>query len=269
MNLDKYLRLTGLTLTKQQEDDFSRVLVRAELKLQRLLGWKAGQRSLYEEAGKLNNECSCIDQTMTDDQYQNLINGIQAPDEEQGTIRLYPYNNLETRMFIDPATAVYAVKLVVFVRGSDQQFLTIKTLKNWMPIYEHNTTVDDSARVFCHYVELCKDDVMRQCGCRCTGCAFLMVDGDFVRQDYPDDLRDLLVQLITQEYQNPFTLNPDQNRIITSESVQNHSVSYLVTDAMKKGQGFSTGIETEEWFIDLIKPWIGPFSPLYKRIHIT
>lgn len=268
MDLQTFLDLSGITLTQAQEDRYERVARRAELNLTRLLGWSATQRNLFEEAGKTNAECQCVDQTMNDDAYEKFIEGLQEPDEEEGIIRLFPYNSKDSRLFIDPASAIYKVKLVQFTRGSDQQFVTLRTFKDWMPLYSHNATVDESARTYAHYIELCKADFNSPCGCtaNCTNCGYLAVDGDWVRNSYPDDLQDLLMQLILQEYQNPLSLNRDQNRIVTSESVSNHSVSYLITDREKKGS--TTRVQDEEWFIEEVKKWIGPYSPLAIRVHV-
>lgn len=269
MDLQTFLELSGVTLTQAQEDRFPRIARRAELNLTRLLGWSATQRTLFEEVGKTNSPCTCIDQSMDDDQYSEWTERLQEPDEEEGIIRLFPYSNLDTRLFIDPATAIYKVKLVQFARGSDQQFISMRTFKNWMPLYNHHSTVDESARTYAHYIELCKDDFDTPCSpCTgCTNCAYLAVDADWVRNSYPDDLQDLLMELILQEYQNPISLNRDQNRVVTSESVNNHSVSYLVTDKEKKGS--TARVQDEQWFIDEVKKWIGPFSPLYVKQHLS
>jgi len=269
MDIQTFLTLSGIQLTQAQEDRYPYVVRRAESQLTRLLGWSATQRNLFEEVGKTSSACQCIDQTLSEEAYQQMLERLQEPDEEEGTYRLFPYSNLDTRLFIDPCMAVYKVKLVMFTRGSDQQFITMRTFKNWQALYSTNTTVDESAKTFAHYIELCKDDYDSPCQpCSgCTNCAYLCVDGDWVRNSYPDDIQELLVQLIIQEYQNPFTLNKDNTRIVTSESVNNHSVSYLVTDAEKKGE--SSRIQDKDWFLADIRKWMGPYSPLYVKPHIS
>lgn len=268
MDLQTFLNLSGLKLTSAQEDSFPRVAAKAERKLTSLLGWHLTQKSLFEEVGKTGAECQCIDQTLSEDQWEQFIERLQEPDEEEGMYRLFPYSNKDTRLFIDPALAVYKVKLVVFARGSDQQFITIKTFKNWMPILNHNAFVDGSAKVYAHYIELCKDDWNLPCGCsNCVGCAYLAVDGDWLRNIYPEDLQDLLVDLIVQEYQQPYSLNADSSRIVEQESVSNHSVKYLITDKDRRGESTSR-VQDNEWFINNVMPWIGPYSPLYKKIRL-
>lgn len=259
----QFIEFTGIELNPKQIQQYPFVYRRALRRIEEILGWSLTQRMKYEEAGKTSSECRCIDQTMNEEQYEAFIEGLIDPDEEEGVLRIFPFNNLDTNLFIDPAKYVYKVKLVIPTRGDNDQFITIKTFKNWMPKVAKNQ--------FIQYIELCKDDLAQLalgCGCDCTNCALLLIDGDWIRNEFPEELMWVLADQIIWEYQNLQSLDKDSNRIVTSESVSNHSVSYLVTDAEKKGGGDYYSKKSpldEEYILGILEQYIGPYSPLYKK----
>jgi len=271
MNEQRFTLLSGVELTSAQSARYTYVYNKALAQLEYLLGWKLNQKSLFEEAGKTSSECIKINQTMNEAAYTVFKNGLQPADEAQGDYRLFPYSNLDTNLKIDPTTAIYQVKLVTFPRGSDQEFVTLKTFKNWQANYGYPAFVNGSQRYFADYVQLCSDDVGLECGncCRgCTGCGYLAIDGDWIKGTLPEDLENLLVELIVQGYKYPYSLNASNDRLVQSESVENHSVTYVVTNAEKEGTAsLKSRVQDEGWFLDTIKLWIGPYSPLYKHIR--
>lgn len=269
MDLERFLDLSGLVLTKEQEDAYPRTLRRALREFEHLLGWQIDQKGEFVEVGKLKNECQKIDQTMSEPEYQNFIKTLAPPDAEQGNWRLFPYSNLDTQLRVDPASAIYSVKLVTLPRGDAQQFITLKTFKNWQANYGHAATVEDAQKYYTHHIELCSSDVNSECGnccLGCTGCGYLAVDGEWILGTYPEDLENLLVELIVQGYQQPYTLNAAAARLVQSESVENHSVTYVVTNREK--EGLANRVQDKDWFIEELQAYIGPFSPLYKKPRV-
>ena len=258
MDLENYINfklLTGIELTQNQINQYPFNYQRALYRLEKLLGWSISQRSIYEEVGKANNESFKFNQSMNDDQYQLFIKGLKAPDEENGTLRLFPYSYIDTNFLIDPAKAIYKLKLVIPVRGSDEQFITIKEFKNYLLKINNNNYIN--------YIELLKEN---NCYKENIGNALLMVDGDWIKNTFPDQLVHILADLIIYEFQQRKNLSlttTSSSYAIKSESVSNHSITYDTSTKVESRDP----LQNQE-YLNIIKNWIGPYSQLNIKVRI-
>ena len=258
----EFQNILGIELNERQIKAYPFVYNRALFRLEKLLGWSISQRNVYEEVGKLNNECAIINQSLKNDEMEKFIKSLKKPDDEEGVLRLFPYSSIDTNIFIDPAKAIYKIKLVVPVKGSDDRLITIKEFKNWMPKVKSNNYIQ--------YISKCKDDIGINCGnccSTCSGCGMLMIDGDWVRNVFPDDLAFILADLIAYEFKKRSSVidltDLSSLRTVHSESVSNHSVTY---DTSKKVEDYDP-LKNQD-YIDVIKTWMGPYSPLRNKMRI-
>lgn len=262
MNYDVaiFQELTGIELTEDQLPLFERSLSRALQTLSEELGWdftyledesEYDYSTGYEELGKTVNECACPKQI------KNMDSFLPA-DEVQGEVRLFPFDKEASYILIDPCYSVYTLKLVVPLVGDESKYVTVKQLENIMPNILPNKRGE--YKDFIHYVERCDSWPKYVCGCDCINCVMLAVDAKWVK-NVPKQLFDILTRLILYYMKNPYSITED-SRLIKSESVDGHSVSYGDKSELDMLLGSKT-------YLALIKKFSGPFSPYAKKVHLA
>lgn len=112
MDQSTFTNLTGISLTASQVARFSAVAGMAGETIEELLGWPLDPTDIddqYTEIGKLSEDedWGGFD---TDTPISQL--NLQAPDEVQGQLRVFQWDEHDQYLFIDPAVELYAVKLV-------------------------------------------------------------------------------------------------------------------------------------------------------------
>lgn len=255
MDIDDFEEYTGLTLTEVQRDQFEPMSRRAQKRLQKILGWEILSSDDYNEVGQLLNHCSPIDQKTLDK------TKLKEPDEVINTWRLFPYYDTNVNLRIDPCTAVNNAKLVIPLIGDETEFVTIYNLSKYVPLA--GKTV--GGKQYINYIKKSKDP----CPCMkwITNVPLLAVDAEWVSDFWPDDLMEVLADLIVYEYQSKPSLTADSSRPLKSmsQSVDGHSVSKTYADSDKLSSNDPLEKDSVK---DILMEYIGPYSPLYKERRI-
>lgn len=221
MDIKKYTKLTGNTVSSDEEAKFNATIRRTKAMLETLLGYTLAPSDLYNELGKAQNDCACPNVDTS-----NLL----EPDEAEGVYKLFTYNKNDKFLFVDPFKEIYSVKLVYVEH--DSEFVTVKTLKNVKPQFGR----DGIGK----YIENCQTCA---CECDCDGCVQLAVEADWL-DCYPDDILYLWADMIDYEL--------DCNKNYKSESVDGHSWS-KTDDAISRP-------ETLPQNVLLLKRYAGPYG---------
>lgn len=224
MTIEEYTQLTGITPTN--EALLTARIAKTQAILELLLGYTLDPEKVmdnhYVELGKTEAACSCWD-----------INeaALQPPDEVMGAYRLFPYSSEDSYLAIDPASSVYAVKLV-------HNNITVKTLDpdDYCVIYKNGVAKYIEQRTwFCSCQQPC-------------GCSQLAVDAEWLWvEDWPAALLDLWAEMI-----NFYIID----RNIKSESLGSHS--YTLSDS-------SSAPETTSVATFLLQQYAGPLGLMQRQ----
>lgn len=270
LDISDFRQITGLELTDEAEIAAYKIANRrATNYLYRLLGWKCNYRGSFEETAIARNPNTCP----TEEQYEQWQSDaeeypfFEPAGSPSGDYKLFPFHPEDTNYLIDPATAVYDVKIVKVRPGDNNEFFTTRVLSpdDWEQKKDISLMSGSSPMV--RWIEICKS-FMNECECNplCAEsrkCWTLCVDGDWVRT-LPDELKYILAEMILNSMNNPATLNIGSGSLypIASESVDGHSVSYATS---LKATTLDTIAEDNQ---ATIMKYIGPFSPLYRGLRV-
>lgn len=262
-----FQEITGLELEDEQIQAFNRANSRATRYLEQILGWSFTYKEAYVEVAKSVNSSKCPTEEelagwQSDPETYNMLTD---PDTASGYYKLLPYSKEDANYFIDPATAVYAVKIAKVVSGDANQFITLKTLEpdDWNQRVK--TPVLSGRSPIINWVEICKAPDQLPCDCRDErSCYMLAIDADWMKR-LPDELKYLMSDLILYYMKHPVTLGQDAEYAVSSESVDGHSISY--NTSIKNESYTLEGITDQN--LSVIKRFIGPFSPLYKKLKVV
>ena len=226
MDLAKYEELTGKTVPMSKRAFYNALIKRTQSKLEILLGYSFEPLVLYEELGKTQMECICPDIPQSSE--------LLPPDEVKGIIKVFPYNDKDRFLHIDPFKDVYSVKLVRVTEN--RKFITYKVFEN--------VTEQMGGNGLGGYIEKCPT-----CGCECDckNCVQLAVDASWMKTaDIPEDLLYLWCDMID--------FYSDEHRDIKSESVDGHSWS----------RGDVKAPEEDKISVLLLQKYAGPFGSVTK-----
>jgi hypothetical protein len=235
VNLEKYTELTGETIAPSQEAKFKATIRRTKTTLETMLGFSLKPKNLYTERGKVQFEGYL---PILDD-FDNLL----EPDEEQGTYKLFPYNENDKFFHVDPFTNLYHVKLVMPI--NDGEFVTIVELDNVVAQYGRDGIAKYIERHWAWFTWEWYHTYKYGFTSADDEGLMLAVDADWLNC-YPDDLNYIWVDMITH-YADP-------NNNIKSESVDGHSWS---KDDMTKPE---YSIQSQK----IISRYAGPFGAASK-----
>lgn len=232
MDLTKYVELTGITPPAAENDKYNAVIRRSISMLETMLGFTLTpanvNENLYNEVGKSTNDCACPSVAIDED-------NLADPDSVVTAYRLFPYNDLDQFLQIDPFTAVHKVKLVYVKATADNRGITLKTFDT------DSVRVNFGRNGVGKYLEVCRTC---WCQCDCAGdCVQLAVDADWVwpeGSDIPDELLYVLADMVTYY--------ADVKRNIKSESITTHSYTKFE----------NTPAETIPSNLTIIKKYAGP-----------
>lgn len=194
MNLTDYQSITGIDVA-----DSGRITAqinRVQYMLENLLGYtfdpELVTENLYNELGKTQQECSCLNVD---------TENLDDPDEVVGAYRLYDYNDKDQFLHLDPFTAIHAVKLV-------KNNVTIRTFET------REYSIRYGKGGVAKYLDVNCNNCF--CVCKCTDCVQLAVDADWLyTDDLPNDLLSVWADMVT--------FYGDQRNGIKSESLDTHS----------------------------------------------
>lgn len=265
LDISDYRAITGLELAEEEEIAAYKVANRrATNYLYRLLGWRCNYRGSFEETAISTDSTSCP----TEEQYAQYLEDAEAypffkpAGSVNGDYKLFPFHPEDTNYLIDPATAVYAIKLVKVRPGDSNQFFTVLELSpdDWEQ--KNNISMLSGTSPLVRWIEICKPffdttESQRKCWTLC-------VDGDWLRT-LPDDLKFVLAELISCYINTPtkIDINGSSPYPVASESVDGHSVSYATS--VKASTPDSIVNENG----DIISKYIGPYSPLYRGLRVS
>lgn len=213
MDLAKYTELTGTTVAAENEARYKAVIRRTNALLESALGYSLSpsQNLDKEELGKVQFQGAYP--------YYPYSQATLLPaDDVEGSYRLFPYNDKDLYIKIDPARNVYHVKLVQAV--NDDEFVTIWDLDNF---------TSKNTRKFTKFIQ--KETawfnwdwyswLVEQVG---NGNGLLVaVDADWLTcNNMPTDLAYLWADMVTYYASEDVSVTGN----LKSESVNGHSYSY-------------------------------------------
>lgn len=213
MNLEKYTELTGITVDSSNEAMVKAMIQRTKKTLENALGYTLKPKYLYTEKGKVQFEGQL---PLTIEDQTNLL----PPDEEQGLIKLFDYQEADRFLHVDPYKNLYSAKLVYPIK--DGEFITVLDLDNVVAHYERDG-IGKFIEKHYEWFTWAWYKTWRLSWDYNGGTGLqLAVDADWL-DCYPDDLMYLWADMVT------YYSDPDSN--IKSESVTGHSWSKADTTA--------------------------------------
>lgn len=223
MNITEYQELSGINVASKDVDRVTATISKTQKILEGMLGYSLDTRDTneYNEIGKTITECPCD---------INLDN-LSAPDSVEFAYRLFTYREDDKYLSIDPATVIYAVKLV-------KDGVTVKTL--------------DSDDYRAHFKNgLIKFIERRKLWCD-VECEFvqLAVDAEWAFEEVPDDLLYIWADMITYY--------SDLNKDIKSQVLGTHS--YTKFDNREP--------ENKSENLSIIKKYAGPNGSLNRTVTV-
>ena len=223
MNITEYQELSGINVASKDVDRVTATISKTQKILEGMLGYSLDTRDTneYDEIGKTITECPC----------DINLNNLSAPDSVEFAYRLFTYREDDKYLFIDPATVIYAVKLV-------KDGVTVKTL--------------DSDDYRAHFKNgLVKFIERRKLWCD-VECEFvqLAVDAEWAFEEVPDDLLYIWADMITYY--------SDLNKDIKSQVLGTHS--YTKFDNKEP--------ENKSESLSIIKKYAGPNGSLNRTVTV-
>lgn len=206
MNLDKYKTLTGNEVATNQEAKFNASIRRTKAQLESLLGFSLKPKNLYTEKGKVQFEG-----------YLPMLNDLEnllPADAEVGAYKLFPYNDNDKYLHVDPFKNVYHVKLVMPL--NDGEFVTVVDLDNIVAKYGRDNIGKYIERHFEWFTWQWYKTWRYSYNSASDAGLMLAVEADWL-DCYPDDLLYLWTDMID------FQTSPNYG--LASESVDGHSWS--------------------------------------------
>lgn len=226
MDIEQYELISGVTVTN--EALYNAAIRRSTAVLENMLGYTLDptkvDQNLYNEEGKSQDECACSN-----------VTALSPPDPVVGAYRLFPYDETEEYLHIDPFTEIHAVKLV-------KNNVTIKTFDLADLRIQHAPVS--------RYIEVCKNCF---CYCSCKDCIQIAVDGDWLWpldgsvNTFPDDLLTVWADFITYD--------ADCKSNVKSESIGAHSYTKFTDKEPWK----------EAWVRAILLRYAGPWGTIVRK----
>lgn len=245
MDLDKYKELTGETVLPEREAKVTATIRRTKAMLESMLGYTLSPENLYTEIGKVQFEGFLP--------IIGKIDNFLPADEQQGTYKLFPYNEKDDFIHVDPFTNVYHVKLVKPLNDGD--FVTVSDLDNVIAKYERH----GFARFVERYWEWFTWQWYRTYLLSFTSASdaglMIAVDADWI-DEYPKDLMYLWADMVTYYADEYVSVTGN----IKSESVDGHSWSRQAT-----GQGVDLAPHEQLSAKGLLAKYAGPYGAIARN----
>ncbi len=129
MTIAEYQELTGVTVPDSDTAKMNAVLRRSQTRLETLLGYSLSKQKKWTEQGKVRFDGLIPFPSLPVSDL--VLSRLVEPDEQDGDIQLFHFDELDTHFRINPAKQVYRAKLVIPV--SDDEFITVAELTNSTP----------------------------------------------------------------------------------------------------------------------------------------
>ncbi len=209
--------LTGMKLDDDQSDRYHSVASVAVAEMESLLGWPLipdDWENQYLEIGKSTDDSSCPAVDADGFADEDPDEELDAPDAVVGKYRLFTLKKGDPFLFIDPATAIHAVKFI-------QDGVTRKSYES----DEYIVRTQNGNPSVIRYLGIKK----LMCACvRILADRQFAVDADWAYETIPTELKKILADTIAGE------LDPKSD--IKSESVISHSYTKFDRSAEKEKQ---------------------------------
>lgn len=233
MDIERFEEITGTTVSSSQQTRYTALINKTRRILESMLGYTLdpahADDNQYIELGKTATECPSP--------HSVDLNSLVAPDAVQGAYRLYKYYPKHINIVLDPATAVYKIKLV---NGN----VTYKTLES----HEYRVNKINGIITSVELIPSCWDTCTL---CLCDSLQ-LAIDAEYLWQnsvDIPEDLLSVWADMVTYHF--------GKNNI-KSETLGTHSYTKFS----------DTKAEDEIYNKNILQKYVGPNGSLYRIITI-
>lgn len=246
MDLDKYKELTGITVPASQEARVKAMIRKTESILESLLGYSLSPENLYTEIGKVQFEGYLPLTNDTD----NLL----PPDEQEGIYKLFPYNDKDDYIHIDPFENIYHVKLIKPLNNGE--FITVVDLDNVVAKYERDNIGKFIEQYWEWFTWQWYKTYLISFGSTTDAGLMIAVDADWITC-YPDDIMYLWADMITY-YSDP-SVSVVGN--IKSESIDGHSYSRQATGQ----KGVDATPQEQDGARRILARYVGPYGAIARN----
>lgn len=253
MDLAKFQELTGTTVAEGDAAKYKAVIRRTNGLLETALGY-----SLAPSKNLDNQELGKVQFDGISPFYPVQLNTLLPADEQDGSYRLFPYNENDPYIKTDPFSNVYHVKLVQ--AQNDDEFVTFTDL---------NDFTSKKVRKFGKYIEKqvgwfgwgWYGSLLQNLGSH-NG-LLVAVDADWLTcNNMPTDLQYLWADMVTYYSSDDISVTGN----LKSESVNGHSWSYSNAGG---GKGVDLSPEQSLAGLKTIAQYAGPNGALATRIPTT
>lgn len=235
MTIEEYQKLTGIIISTSRQAVVKAHIKRTQTILESMLGFTLDKHlateNRYKELGKSPTDFILP----TDDSV------LLSPDEPVIAYRLFKYNEHDKFFSIDPALAVYAVKLVYVRGGETPNGITLKTFD----LDEYRVHV--GAQNIRKFIEKVANCWQTSCLCDNQENVQLAVDADWLFADcLPSELNYLWADMVTY-YSN-------QKKDLKSETLGSHSYTRATVERP----------ESLPESLAILKKYAGPYGSLTR-----
>lgn len=245
MDLAKYTELTGITVRPSREAKVTAMIRRTKAQLETLLGYTLTPENLYTEIGKVQFEgyLPMIGQT------DNFL----PADEQEGIYKLFPYNEKDNFIHVDPFTNIYHVKLVKPL--NDGKFVTVSDLDNVVAKYEQNNVGRFIERYWEWFTWAWYRTYLLSFTSQSDAGLMIAVDADWV-DEYPADIMYIWADMVTYYSDDGVSVTGN----IKSESTDGHSWSRQAT-----GQGVDVAPHEQLSAKGVLARYVGPYGAIARN----
>lgn len=214
MTIAEYQTLTGTIVPTADNTRIKAIIRKAEAKLGSLLGYTLSQQKDWTELGKVQyNGLTPFPSLPVGD---DVLDNLSAADEQNGTIQLFNFSELDKHIKINPAKEIYRAKIVMPI--NQDEFITIYDLENGLPYLNSTGLVTAITRYYNWFTWTWWNSLL---GADINS-LMIAVDADFVNvcdvDQYPE-LAYLLADMVTYYADPSYSLMGD----IRTESIDSHS----------------------------------------------
>lgn len=245
MNLEQYQELTGVTVPASQQGKVNAMIRKTKNMLEDMLGYTLPTENLYTEIGKVQFEgyLPMIGQT------DNFL----PADEAEGIYKLFPYNEKDNFIHVDPFTNIYHVKLVKPLNNGE--FVTITDLDNVVAKYERNRIGRFIERYWEWFTWQWYRTYLYSFTSSSDAGLMIAVDADWI-DEYPEDIMYVWADMVT--YYSDEGVSVTGN--IKSESIDGHSYSRQAT-----GQGTDLAPQEQLSAKGTLARYVGPYGAIARN----
>jgi len=220
VTIAEYEALTGTTVSDADTPRVKAMIGRSESKLETLLGYSLSKQKRWTELGKVSARGSVpIPSLPLND---NVVDSLQPADTQDGDYQLFPFNERDMHLRINPAKEVYRAKIVLPL--NEDEFITIYELDNVTPYLNSAGLVVALSKYYGWFTWDWWNSILWSQRASLQ----LAVDADYVNvcdaKKYPD-LAYLLSDMVTYYTDPNYSLMGN----IRSESIDSHSYSRAST----------------------------------------